>query len=354
MSVLQEHEARAVEVAAQSLDQYLCRESTAHFASPGWMASVTAWVEERLASLGIRLTGQWAQFGFGSQYALLRFETDSRAVWFKTSGTSLREFNVMKALSPLMPSLFAPVVGLKQEWGAFLTLEAAGDTLDRMADPKRWLNAAKGLGTLQSRFCGEEQHLRRLGCIDWTPDRVVHMIPAFFESMTEIMGQQPPSSRTEPLSHIQLNTLKEGVQQICDRIFSLRTPMTLNNLDFNPTNIISESDHTVFIDWALATAAHPLVSLEFLIANMGVAQPALRWTVPHMRAAYCRAIRQGARLESIEEQLCLSPVLAEYLYALNCWSSARQSGNYSVNALLRSLTRRMSRDLGCLRQKEAM
>lgn len=350
-SCLKSQEAETLTPVLSQLDNYNSGNLNNLFARSGWMPGLIEWVEKSLKPLDLHLTGPWSQIGGGLHSTLLRLETNKTAVWFKAAGEHCREFNVMTKLAALEPRFFPCVIASRPDWQAWLTLEASGSTLDNVTDSAQWLNAAASLGTLQAAFCNDDERLLQLECADWRADRVLANIGPLFDAMAEIMRKQL-SQKVAPLSASRLKALGERVYSICERFYSLRAPSCLNNLDFNPTNIVSSAERVVFIDWASACLAHPFVTFEFLIADLLLFQPDLRCVVEGCRRAYAWTVQQGSSFADLPKQLRLSSLVAEVIYTITLWLAAMRQQTEDWDPLLRSMTRRLLRTSDALAAQE--
>jgi hypothetical protein len=344
-SVLHGEDLRILDAAIEQLDGYASGTVDNVFARSGWMPDLLGWVSDNLKPHGLHLNGRWTQFGAGPHYNLLRLETDGPAVWFKAAGDTPREFNVMTRLAPNEPRFFPRLIASRADWSAWLSFEASGLTLDLVTDPQQWIKAAESLGGLQTAFCEADELLLRLGCMDWRAGHVLPNIEPLFEAIKGFMRNQPPRTGTSPLSDSQLTELAQRVRVACERFYSLRAPCSLNNMDFNPTNAISAPDKIVFIDWSAACLAHPFVTFEFLIADLLLEQPKLRSAVGPSRDAYSLALQKGFHFEQIDEQFRLSPIVAALLFTINCWQAAERLGTDSWEPLLRSMARRLRKEV---------
>jgi len=131
-------------------------------------------------------------------------------------------------------------------------------------------------------------------------------------------------------------------------------PYTLGHGDFNPGNILVESDRCIFIDWAEAHVGHPFLTFEYFLAHLRQSGLSLATQEGSLRAAYTECWRSTVRAASVESALRLSPLIAVFASAIssNSWRDPERLAIPQVPGYLRSLTRRMRYEAGELHQWE--
>ena len=124
-------------------------------------------------------------------------------------------------------------------------------------------------------------------------------------------------------------------------------PDSLLHGDFNIGNIRVNVENCVFLDWAEGCLGPPFLTLEYLIAHLHRANARVVEYEQDLRRAYARCWTGVASDEQISEAMTVAPFLAVVWYALGCdaWKNPKRLRESRVAAYLRSLTRRMHREL---------
>jgi len=340
-------EARLIQGELKELSAYATNEKGGPFARPGWLADLLCWTREQIAPLGLRLTGAFQQLNASPTFSLIRLETESGAVWFKATGEpNSHELGVTVALARLFPAHVRQILGVHREWNGWLSAEVSGASLDQIADSSAWERAAEELGELQIASIGKTAELLQTAHVkDHRLPRLAEWIDPFLSRMTELMAAQEKRSPV-PLMHSELKTLAEGLKESCALLDSLRLPDTLGHLDFNPGNILVSEDRCVFLDWAEACVANPLLTFEYLrehMARSGIGKPAAGEC---LATAYLRPWASFYSPDELRRALALCPLIAVFAYAVanDSWRSVDPVHNPRLAAYFRSLTRRMYRE----------
>lgn len=177
-------EVKLIHGALRELDASATNEKTGPFVGPGWLAELLRWAQEKIAPLGLRLTGAFRQLNASPTFSLIRLETESGAVWFKAAGEpNSHELGVTVALAQLFPGHLPQILGVHRGWNGWLSAEAPGTSLDQIADFAAWERAARELAELQigsigkTTSCSKRRRLRTVGYQNLR-DRSIHSFPA--------------------------------------------------------------------------------------------------------------------------------------------------------------------------------
>jgi hypothetical protein len=322
--------------------------SQAPFAKPGWLSELFAWSQQQLAPLGLRLTGSFGQLNASPTFSLIRLEANNSAVWFKATGEPNRhELAVTVCLARLLPEYVPEVLAVQVAWNGWLVREVAGGTLDRGTQLASWLRTAEDLARLQIKSARKRAELLDAGCLDLGLPRLIGEVDPFIDRMRGLMAAQEkktPARLTDP----ELTLLGESLKQACSRLSELGLPDTLGHLDFNPGNVIVSTGRCVFLDWAEACLANPLVTFEYLrehFRHKWAADPA---AVESLIATYMEPWEPLVPMNKMKQAALFSPLIAVFAYAVG--ADARRSSELcrksSEGAYFRSLARRMLREAG--------
>ena len=330
-------------------------EGRSSLAKPGGIQCLLNWVQQELAPLGMNLTGAIQQFNASSISALLRFETDGPAVWFKAAGgAQRREMDITVLLTKVAPAFVPELIGIHPELPGWLTLECSGPTLAEDSSDRTWARVASALGTLQFESTGHTRELLNSGCRDLSISRLVTEVSPFIAAMKELMAQQERSVPA-PLDSKELVDLAHGIEHVARRWSDLNIPDAVGCLDLNPGNILVPSSRCIFLDWADAYVGPPFLALDYLLGHCRQVTQDDRLESLMMKR-YLRAWKGAFSAEHLANALDLVPLLAPFAYAVasGLWGDSEQMRRPEIGKLMRSLTRRMHRELKNLGGKHSI
>ena len=352
-AVLPSDDRAAVERSLQEVDRYAAQPSTGPFARPGWIKELFTWAQEQLGPLGLRLTGGFQQLNGSPTFSLIRIETSGPAVWFKAAGEpNLHERPVTVALARLFPRFVPAVLGVHPSWNGWLSWETPGATLDSFGEVSAWERAAKTLAELQLASLGKSDELLGSGCKDLRLDQLSRRIDPFLACMSEAMAtqkKQPPAILT--ISELQI--LGEELKGACSALHDLALPNTLGHIDFNPGNILLSPEACVFLDWAEACVANPLITFAYLREHSQRQHLEATAAAEAITAAYLQPWQSFISSSDLARGMALSSLVAVFAYAVSgsAWHSAEALRDPALAGCLRSLTRRMHRDAVGIRER---
>jgi hypothetical protein len=336
----------AIAEALCELDSYVSRSKAGPFGKPGWLKQLTLWTQEQLSLSGLRLSGTFRQCNAGPTFSLIRLETNGPAVWFKATGEpNLHELPITLLLTRLFPGNLPALLGVHPSWNAWLSEEVSNATLDTCTEPSTWETVAETLADLQIASIGRSCALLDARCKDLRPPKLTDLIPPFFARMAELMaGQQKQSPPA--LTNAELAFLANRLKEACSRLQDLDFPDTLGNVDFNPENILISLPRCVFIDWAEACVANPLITFEYLREHTRRSFAGDATTSEDIAASYLRRWQPFLSPDDLERALRVSRLVAIFTYAVssNRWSAHETSRTSALAGYFRSLTRRMHRE----------
>jgi len=321
------------------------------FGRLGWMHDLKFWARTEMRSFGVELK-DFRQFNASETFSLVRFETDQRPVWFKAVGEpNLHEFEISLALARLFPGYMPETLATKPEWHGWL-MTNGGTQLSEFDDPAIWKAAITTLGELQVQSINKTEEVKAAECRDLRTKELLDLIEPFFGTMAELMRRQP-TSPPNILDADEIAELKAKVKFAIESMAALGIPDSLGHSDFNPGNILIDSDRCTFIDWAEAHLSHPFLTFEYLMAHLKKDYPQLSSFEGDFRAAYSRSWRLVTSIGQIEETYLFSPLVAIYAYALagNAWRDAERLKIPGFEGYLRSLTRKMKKEADLLQRR---
>ena len=337
-------EGEVVKEALVELNSFSVGEKPGPFGRPGWLRELFAWVQEEVAPLGLRLTGNFRQLNAGPTFSLIRVETEELALWFKATGKpNEQELAITLSVARLFPRYVPRILAIHSTWNGWLAAEAPGVRLDEAAECSSWERAAESLAELQISSIGECSELLEARCKDLRVPRLARWIDPFVARMEEFMAAQEKRSPA-PLAKSELISLREGLVEACELLESFHIPVTLGHADFNPGNILVSPDRCVVLDWAAGCVGHPFVTFEYLRRHIGRSD--LREVAAErITAAYLRPWEALFSPEILRRAMAIVPLIAVFAYAVagDAWRLPDSLHNNAAG-YLRSLTRRMFRE----------
>jgi Ser/Thr protein kinase RdoA (MazF antagonist) len=326
--------------------------SEAPFGHFGWFTEVTTWLEKVLTPSGLNWNGRFRQFHASNSFSLVRFETNSHAVWFKAVGQpNIREFPITEALRQLFPTYLAKIVATRPDWNAWLAEEVEGTPLTDCSRPAQWHSVATSLAELQIQSIGRTWQLLDAGARDLRASSLAALVEPCFEAMNQLMKEQTKAS-PRALSECELSALSSQIKKALSDLQQLDIPDTLGHLDFNPSNIIVSENRSVFLDWAEAYVGPPFLTYAYLTEHFARTfrqDPAER---QKLAATYAKRWFPFVSAERVGEALACAPLLAAFAYLAESrdWKRNEEPRDPSAG-FFRSLARRMKREADRLSQR---
>lgn len=334
-----------IEKCTEELAMHWKQPNQAPFAKTGWLAELSCWVAEQIAPVGLRLTGGFTQLNASPAFTLMRLETDGSAVWFKAVGPPNRhELPVTVCLAGLFPEYLPRLLGVHPAWNGWLAEEVRGHALDHFREFSSWTKAAESLAQLQILSIGKQAELLEGPCKDLRLTGLTAVIDRFIERMREFMADQQTKAPA-PLTDSEFTSLASHLHQACSRLGELALPDTLGHLDLNPGNIFVSGEHCVFLDWAEACVANPLVTFEYLREHFRRNGQIDATASRSLAVAYLGPWRSLMAPDDLDRAMAFSPLVAVFSFAAaGAWRSAETLRERSHAGYFRSLTRRMQRE----------
>jgi hypothetical protein len=320
------------------------------FGRLGWFRDLQEWVQEQIATHGLHLNGKFRQLNACPTFSLIRFETDGCAIWFKAVGApNHREYPLTVALARLFSRFVPEIIATRPEWNGWLAREAEGPSLDESSTLASWEAAARNLAELQIHSLGRSLHLLDAGARDLRRQPLADLVEPFFRAIAELMERQ---TKTPPvaLSRDELCGLTARVQDALTLLEETGIPATLGHLDINPGNIVCSPTGYIFLDWAEAFVGHPFLTFEYLLEHFRRTFGQHYSQETKLAARYTSPWRAFASDSDIRLALEVAPLVAVFACAAGngLWTNPRRLEKPDSSGYLRSLTRRMEREVRVL------
>jgi hypothetical protein len=347
---------RSMQRSLTLLDLHSRGERHGFFAKPGCLNVVTEWVEVEARKAGFLLTGKFHHINASPASSLVRFETNGPAIWFKAvCEPHLHEFPLSLELARSFPHFVPAVLAAQRAWNAWLTMEVPGTHLGENSGIEDWILAARCLAQLQIASTGRSLQLIVAGCLDLRPTTLLGLVDSYVELMCDLMQQQTKAS-PQPLPPRQLLALGLELKCLLAELDEKQIPSALGHLDLNPGNILVSRSQCTFLDWAEACVSHPLFSLQFLLARMRRLLPENAHREAEVHTAYLLPWQSKFSMAPICRALELSSVLAVFAYAISLTRhhTTNPAQHSKTVSYLRSLTRRLKREVHALHERRAL
>ena len=316
------------------------------FSDFGAFERICRWIEQELKPSGKTWNGEFRQFHATPSFALIRFATNSGAVWFKATGApNQRESNISRCLSTLFPAYTPEILSFRDDWNAWLTDEIQGTGLASCGNYETWCQVAKSLAQLQIASIGRTPAILRSGAHDARSAKLISQITPFFSEIERLMDVQvkavPPR-----LTASELQLLAGRMNEALAQLQALPVPDTLNHFDLNPENVIVRSADAKFLDWAEAAIAHPFLSFEYLRRHFSRQFGEEAGRAGELLDAYAQEWRALVAESAFHQAMELLPLVAPFAFAVTClpWTSAHRDATTEAAGFLRGLARRMHRE----------
>jgi len=306
---------------------------------------ISTWVAQQLVPLERRWDGAFRQLHASDAFALIRFQTNGSAVWFKATGEpNRRELAITETLAARFPQYVPRIIAVRRDWNAWLSDEIEGTQLDSAQDFGSWCCAARTLAELQVGSIGHTSPILDAGAHDSRFAKLHSQIPPFFAAMEELMEAQvktPP----QRLSSQEMRIVQMQLTEALGALEATGIPDALNHFDLNPGNVIVGGGKSRFLDWAETAIGNPFFTFEYLRQHYLRALPHDADTEAEFRESYVNVWRSLVPQSKIERATELVPLIAPFAFAVTLsWRDAHQKAEPKVAGFLRSLARRMQRE----------
>jgi hypothetical protein len=325
------------------------------FSCFGWFTELKNWVEQELPAFGLHLTGPFEQLNAGAAFSLIRFQTNREAVWFKAVGEpNVREFAITVELAAMLPRYVPTILASRPKWHAWLSLEAQGEALSESADVTKWQTAAASLAELQISSVPHVARLLAAGARDMRISNLCAQSDHFFEILEHLMRKQSKSSPA-PLTSDELSSLRQDVREVLVRLEEMNVPDALGHLDLNPGNVVLSPAGCTFLDWAEAAVGPPFFTLQYLVEHFRLVLPKERHAEEGFVAGYVELWESIAGRTRVQTAMQFIPAATVFAYAALVISGRNMDfieQSYTASCL-RSLARRLQREIACLHKTTA-
>jgi hypothetical protein len=261
------------------------------WATAAWRELAVSWLDEQLAVIGSRRTGEVEQPHLRPWATVLKVPTASGTVWFKACGPAtafevglyelIGQVSPEQALSPIATDLTRGWIILPDGGPPLGDLLAGTELADVME------TAMAAYGHLQRTLARHVDHLLALGIADMRPA----IMPARFEEALQAVGERVSAGGDAADRANYERVLSQGktILSWCDTLAAVGGQHSLDHNDLHPWNVLvgpaDETSRVRFYDWGDSVVAHPFASM---LVPLGYMQQHLGTSLDHPRVRRIR------------------------------------------------------------------
>ena len=227
-----------------------------------WRDRALQWAGERLAELGLTVTGEPEQPHVRAWSTAFRLPVDGAAVWLKSVGPgSAQEPALVGALGEWASEHVLVPLAVDRERRLMLlpdggpTLRAAGGATSVAA----WEAMLRDFALLQVELVARADEMVGLCVPDLRPDRLPDLAEELLADDSWLMIDEPDGLTAEQRARL-LGGLGE-YRELCARLADGGVPASLQHDDLHDANVFVGDGRHRFFDWGDASVAHPFLSL---------------------------------------------------------------------------------------------
>jgi hypothetical protein len=238
------------------------------------VVTATAWIDESLASHGIRRQTSLEVFRARPWATVSRIETDKGTMWFKAAAPATAfEARLYPLLHRLSPDIVLEPIAIDENRG-WMLLPHGGDALDTGIDVERLVSRMVSVvpryAEMQRRLTPYVPELLAIG----VPDIRLSQLPARFDEVLaysrEFVGRTGDEEDRALLRRVEL--LRPAVVEWAGAAEEAVGGVSLDHSDLHARNILLPAgegpDSAVVYDWGDSIVAHPFTSLLVLLRDL--------------------------------------------------------------------------------------
>ncbi len=232
---------------------------------PGWFTEMVAWIDGRLANIGLRRRSEAVVMRAWARGVTLTFETDRGQMWAKAvPEVFAHEVAVTELLFDIDPGVVPPVVAADRARGRVITEHVAGPSLASLgSDPTVWAATLSRLAELQRVLAADPGALAVAGVASAPLVRLAEVTPALLGDDTLLQVE-----RAGGLTAGEAMTIRSRLPELVDACHALAAsgvPDSLEHGDLAADEVIIGEMGPVFLDWSDGSITHPFLSAASLL-----------------------------------------------------------------------------------------
>ena len=235
----------------------------------GWLAEMSAWVDERLSDAGIRRRGPMRQVRSWGRAALLTFDTDRGRLWAKAvPNVFAHEIAVTELLADIDPGIVPPVVAADRALGRIVTEHVVGPSLATIGpEPAVWAATMSRLAEVQRVLAADPGSLLVAGVAAAPIERLAGSLPALLAD-DDLLRIDRPGGLTDDEAASLRDRLPAWVEA-CLTLAASGIPDSLEHGDLTSDEVILGEMGPVFLDWSDGSITHPFLSAASMLQELG-------------------------------------------------------------------------------------
>ncbi|WP_394842414.1 hypothetical protein LZC95_35765 [Pendulispora brunnea] len=241
--------------------------------SADWRAQAVAWLDERLAAVGIERTGEVEQPHLRPWATALKVPTSRGIVWLKAAGPGTAfEVALYELLHRVVPERVLTPIAVDASRG-WIALPDGGPLLGDVARenlPEALVAVVPEYGQLQRDLAPHVDALLAVGVTDMRPA----IMPTRFDEACSVVRALVDRSGSAAERHTvsRISECRDTFVSWCEQLASAPASPTLDHNDLHPWNILAphlESDRARFYDWGDSVVAHPFGGMRITLTSLG-------------------------------------------------------------------------------------
>jgi len=279
------------------------------WSSEAWRGEAVAWLDERLAEVGLTRTAEAEQPHLRPWATALRAPTTGGVVWMKAAGPATAfEVGLYELLHRVAPDHVLRPIATDTGRG-WMILEDGGSTAEGLegAELVEAMAAAfERYGQLQRLVAPHSDELVPLGATDMRPA----VLPERFEQALSVVGAwaEREGGPAEAGELERLHVLRPQVRAWCEELAAAPGGASIDHNDLHPDNVFAGPPPRAY-DWGDSVVAHPFASMLVTLDFMGE-------HAPRLRDAYLEGFADLASHAELVRTLNLARRLAVIAHAL--------------------------------------
>ncbi|HEX8918820.1 MAG TPA: phosphotransferase [Chloroflexota bacterium] len=312
---------------------------------PGWMADVSAWINEQLGRLATEITGPIEQTHIRPWSTVLRVPVTGGEVFFKAPMRALGyEVPLTRDLARWHPECTLPVLAADAERRWMILPDGRQRLRELVREEgtiRHWDELLPVYAALQIDLVSRSEELRRLGVHDRGLRQIPYLTGCILRDRAVLHIGEPDGLTEEEL--VMLTSYLPRIAEWCRALADCGVPESLNHGDLHDGNIFVLDGRYRFLDWSDCGITHPFFSLRTAMISV---ETTLGWEEGAPLEPLWRAYREpwtefvpgeqlDAAFELAQRLWMLYSVLPWYHIVSRLTGEMRLKYAYAIPALLR-------------------
>lgn len=218
---------------------------------PAWLATAYAWIDERLAELGLPRSGDVDQPHVARWSTVLRVPTDRGPVWFKANDRTLQhESAVVALLSARVPERVPPLLAADVDRGWMLMADAGRRLRELVPEERsleRWLDVLEATARIQ------------IACEDAVDELLAMGVP---DMRLAVLAEKYAALMDEIDAEARFREGKAYVEELAAALAAYGIAETLQHDDLHDAQVFVRDGRQLVMDWGDACVSHPFFTLS--------------------------------------------------------------------------------------------